>query len=123
LSQHPIETLSSDAAAFHAFLVSIFMENGAAILEREIARRMLDKARKEYRLPRLSWRASITVGGDRSRRVTLEEMRSLRQFVALASLPRDHRSRPTPDLAGSEGMTTSIEYTSLAFADAFKKGI
>src|ERR1700688_3678668 len=43
LSNHPLDRLSADPVTLHDALKEIFMENGAAVIEREIARRLLDK--------------------------------------------------------------------------------
>ena len=121
LRQRPLQVLASDPTEFHEALTSIFKEAGAAIIEKEIARRLLDKAgTKEDQLHR-SWLSTVIIRAGAARRVSQAEKKALRQYVALADLPRAHGAEVSASRHGM-GMAKSIELTSLAFADAFKKG-
>ncbi len=125
LSHYPLNELSTDPIAFHDFLKGIFMENGSAIIEREIARRLLDGV-ANGRVGRgglhLGWLAAATSTPKGPGRALAKEKKILRQFVALATLPRGHQT--AANLVPIEGTSraSSIELTSLRFADAFKKG-
>ena len=123
-SHYPLNHLSTDPVTFHKVLKDIFMENGAAIIEREIARKLLDKVGPVGtgggRLHRwLATAASSTKGPGRA---SAREKEVLRQFVALATLPRSHPSRAMLDEGAGASEATSIELTSTRFASAFKKG-
>ena len=125
LSHHPLKRLSADPEALHEVLQKIFMDNGALIIEREVARRLLDKVGKERagegRLHRW-WLPTAASGSKGPGRASASEKRVLRQFVALATLPQGHRRAVQPGATGGISGATSIEFTSLRFADAFKKG-
>lgn len=120
LSIHPLGTISSDPARFHQAMKEIFMERGAAIIEAEIARRLLQNARREQGRGRRSW-----FGSQRrkpSRRVSADDKAVLRRFLTLAALNQGHLSGPALNDARLTGTVSSFELTSLRFADAFKKG-
>ncbi len=125
LRLHPLPTLSTDPARFHEAMQSIFMENGAAIIEREIARRLLQNAGRERTDGRAHrpWFVVADFGARPSGRASKTEKRVLRKFVALASLPHSHLTGSISlRTRGPRGEASSIELTSLRFADAFKKG-
>jgi hypothetical protein len=125
LSRYPLNQLSTDHFRFHEAMKDIFLEKGAALIEQEIARRLLDKV------------GSARDGGTRSRRSRLvasksnanaygraseRERKVFREFVALASLPEGHPMQVELDAIRDSAEAPSIEVTSLKFASAFKKG-
>ena len=125
ISNCPLHRLSTDPVVFHQVLKGIFMENGAAIIEREIARRLLDKVGNE-RAPtgrfHGGWLSAASLGSKGPRRASARDKKVLRQFVALATLPQGRRTGVQLGATGGTSGATSIELTSLRFADAFKKG-
>jgi hypothetical protein len=122
LKDHPLETLSSDVAGFHAVLVEIFKENGAALIEREIAGRLLDGAGRQRGPSGLPGHSSGLSSAGRPPRMSRDDARALRQLVQLAIAPRGRHGGSSQSILVGEGTSSSIETTSLAFADAFKKG-
>jgi len=104
---------------FHSVLKDIFMESGAAIIEREVARRLLENVRKENhvegRRPR-SWFQLASSNRKASRPVSKKEKEVLRHFLAPAPPRRGH-------LAKERLEATAIDLTAASFAYAFKKGI
>jgi hypothetical protein len=124
LSLHPLSSISADPARFHEAMRDIFLDNGAAIIEREIARRLLLSAGRERAKGRAhrSWLSATSFGSRSSARVSDREKRVLRKFVALASLPQGHRPETLTNQAWKLGRASSIELTSSRFAAAFKKG-
>lgn len=119
LSQYPLDRISKDPAVFHKVLKDIFMETGAAIIEREVARRLLENVGNELEATGRSghrWLATASSNGKGAVRVSKKEKEVLRQFLAPESLPE---GRPTR--GGLE--ETPIELTATRFAHAFKKGI
>ncbi len=121
LSHYPMARLSTEPEAFHEVLEGIFMENGAAIIEREIGRRLLDRmgADKagEGRLHRW-WLATAALSKKGPGQASAREKKVLRQFVALSTLPKSHSAGAK---LGDASGTTSIDLTSARFASAFKK--
>lgn len=118
LTYHPLHLLSTDPVAFHGVLKGIFMENGAAIIEREIARRLLDNmesGRQEAGRLRRLWLGKFASQWDARGKASSREKKVLSQFLALAAVPVGH-----PSSGGRD--TASIEITSMNFASAFKKG-
>jgi hypothetical protein len=123
LRMHPLPSLSSNPAEFHEAMVDIFKEGGAQIIEREIARRLLQKtAMQEGReQPHHHWFTITALGGSSRGKVSSSERRVLKRFVALASLPNDHRVESASSSPFIVPASNSIELTSLRFAAAFKK--
>lgn len=125
LSQHPLTELSADPLRFHEALKGIFLENGAAVIEREIARRLLDKVGSSQdgaRRSRHSWLRAARSSAKGKGAATAKERKVLRQFLALALLPKGHPMGAGPDATRGAIRASSIELTSLKFASAFKKG-
>jgi hypothetical protein len=122
LSLHSLESLSSDSERFHRAITAIFLDSGAAILEREIARLLLENIGNEpdregwwLRV----WQMGGSSKGQASGRPSEKEKRILQQFLALASIPHDH---PTDSEQVEERDDGSLEQTAAKFAYAFKKG-
>jgi len=120
LRLYPLPSLSSDPVRFHRAMVEIFKEEGANIIESEIARRLLEKSAKiaSGRVQH-QW-FTLKAFGRRKGQVSADEKKVLKRFVALASLPRDHEP-VSPISPGLRSNSSSIELTSLRFAAAFKK--
>ena len=119
LSLYPIERISADPVALHEALKDIFMASGAAIIEREVARRLLEAVGNQANSDgghRRSWLAAATSHEKSAGRVSRKEKEVLRQFLALESLARGGHMRGKPD-------EIPIEMTAANFAFAFKKGI
>lgn len=113
----PLDRLASDPMAFHEVLKGIFMQSGAVVIEREVARRLLDRVAKARpvsgRVHRWWLTGAISSAGGAGR-TSAGERRVLEQYAALAALPAGHSSQVA-------GGTASIEITSTRFASAFKK--
>lgn len=115
LNLYPLKRISADPVVLHEALKDIFMGSGAAIIEREVARRLLENvgnAKAEGRR-RHSWLAAAS-NRRSSGGVSKREKQVLRQFLALESLAR----------GGSRLKlgATPVELTAENFAYAFKKG-
>jgi hypothetical protein len=127
LSHFPLNRLPTDPVVFHETLKGIFMENGASVIEREIARRLLDRMGGERpgegRLHRWWLATAAALSAERPGEASASEKKVLRQFMTLSSLPKGHLT--SPGLRGTGGAITasSLELTSMRFASAFKKGI
>jgi len=96
LSLHPLTELSTDAVGFHEFLRGIFMDDGAAIIEREIASLLLGKlgdARRSEGGAFLSWLGSAFSRAKSPRGTSARERDALRQFLALESLRGDREEK------------------------------
>jgi hypothetical protein len=118
LSLYPLERISSDPAALHEALKDIFMASGAAIIEREVSRRLLESVGNEANAGarhRRSWLASVASHEKSSGQVSRREKEVLRQFLALESPARGGHAE------GEVGEIT-IEMTAANFAYAFKRG-
>jgi hypothetical protein len=118
LSQYPLKHISTDPAKFHKILREIFQESGAAIIEREVARRLLDNVGNEMIVDgnsRRSWLATASSKGKESGRVSKKEKEVLRQFLVPDSLPKGRAGKEKPREA-------PIDLTVAQFAYAFKKG-
>jgi hypothetical protein len=125
LSLYPLDGPSIDPVGFHDVLKGIFMEEGAAILEQEIARRLLEKVGRKGgggTRSRLSWMMPASSDANGSRTVSEKDKEVLRQFVASASFPKSYRMEAELDGIRSGKRSSTIEQTSLRFASAFKKG-
>lgn len=121
LALYPLEDLSKDPGEFHLAMASIFKPRGAAMIEQEIARRLLDLAgdqrmgagRKGHR-----WLSSLRTGERRSGTISASDMKTLRRFAALASLPEGDEEGG-PALPASRRQP-GVRYA--RFAAAFKTG-
>ena len=125
LTTHSLAELSENHLRLHEALSDIFMENGATLIEREIAKRLLDKvgsARDGARRSNSSWLTAARSSASAEGRATARERKVLREFMALALLPRDHQASAEPDATHGRIQARSIELTSVRFASAFKKG-
>jgi hypothetical protein len=118
LSLHPLDSLSSDPARFHEVLKGIFMSSGAAIIERETARRLVGHLGGG--LPRQSWLASAAWNANPLRRASKREKKLIREFVELASEPEGYLMELDLKAPGRT-RAGGVELTSLTFASAFKK--
>lgn len=102
---HPIDLAAADPRKLHEILVSVFAEKGAVVIEREIARCLLDRLAGEQPEPE-SMHEKVTAEGQIQRQVE-----TLRRFAELAGLP------------GSKGRarsrTSDLGSTAVSFADAF----
>jgi hypothetical protein len=119
LNLYPLKRISTDPAMFHKILKDIFMESGAAIIEREVAARLLENVGNDIGTEEGSgrpWRATAGSTGKASGPVSKKDRQLLRQFLALESLPKSHIMRGMSE-------ATPIELTAATFAFAFKKGI
>ena len=89
LSLHPLAELSADPAGFHAFLKGIFMDDGAAIIEREIGSRLLGKVGNPRTRDGRSFLSRLEATFSRAKSqgsASAREKDALRQFLALESL-------------------------------------
>jgi hypothetical protein len=122
----PLDRLSTDPAAFHEALKAIFMENGAVIIEREIARRLLDRLGADWAGEGRLHRWWVANGSSSSAKgpqgASAREKKVLREFVALSALPRGHSTEGAPRHAEGAREAISLELTSIRFGAAFKKG-
>jgi hypothetical protein len=103
---------------FHKVLRDVFQESGAVIIEREVARRLLESVGNDMTVEgdsRRSWLATASPRGNESSRVSKKEKEVLRQFLVLESLPKSHSRKEKPG-------ATPIDLTVAQFAYAFKKG-
>jgi hypothetical protein len=118
LSLYPLKQISTDPATFHKVLRDVFQESGAVIIEREVARRLLENVGNDLNVEgdsRRSWLATASSRGKESGRVSKKEKEVLRQFLELESLPKSHARKEKPG-------TTQTDLTVAQFAYAFKKG-
>jgi len=118
LSLYPLKQISTDPATFHKVLRDVFQESGAVIIEREVARRLLESVGNGITVEggsRRSWPATASSRGNDSGRVSRKEKELLRQFLEVESLPK---SRPWKEKPGA----TQTDLTVAQFAFAFKKG-
>jgi len=117
LSLLPQGRISTDPAMFHQILSKVFQESGTAIIEREVAGRLLanvGKAREVEGASRRSWFTAASRGRE-SDRASKKEKEVLRQFLALESLAEGRAGKARPEM-------TQIDLTAARFAFAFKKG-
>ena len=125
VSDHPVDRLSKDPAILHETLTSIFKEDGALIIEREIARRLLDKAGSEERAASRfsrSWLASALSHRKSAGRVSQKDKELLRGFVGLPFISADQFREEQTAAPSWRGERGSMELTALEFASAFRKG-
>jgi hypothetical protein len=118
LSLYPLKQISTDPAMFHKVLREIFQESGAVIIEREVARRLLEEVGNEMTVEgnsRRSWLATANSKGKESGRVSQKEKEVLQQFLDPESFPKVHARKEKPG-------ETPIDLTVEQFAYAFKKG-
>jgi hypothetical protein len=118
LSLYPLKQISTDPARFHKILREVFQESGAVIIEREVARRLLESVGNEMTAEgssRRSWLATASSKGRDSGRVSKKEKEVLRQFLEPESFPTGHAKTLKPG-------ATQIDLTVAQFARAFKKG-
>jgi hypothetical protein len=124
LSFRPLSHLSTDPAGFHEFLKGIFRDDGAAIIEIEIARRLMEKvgdARGREGRSFLSWLGAAFSRAKSSGGVASREKDALGQFLAFESV---RQSRSAEAKLGARRFTNSgrsFELTASRFAFAFKK--
>jgi hypothetical protein len=119
LSLYPLDRISGDPAVLHEALKDIFMASGAVIIEREIAKRLVERMgnQAEGEGPQSrSWLAGLAVHLRSPGGASKREKEVLRQFLALESLERGAH-------ANGRLEETPIEMTAANFAYAFKKGI
>jgi hypothetical protein len=103
---------------FHKVLRDVFQEPGAVIIEREVARRLLESVGNDKTVEgayRRSWLAAASSNGKESGRVSKKEKEMLRGFLELESTPKGHARKERPG-------ATPIDLTVAQFASAFKKG-
>jgi hypothetical protein len=109
LSLYPLKRISTDPVMFHKILRDVFNENGAVVIEREVATRLLANIGNETP-PEAGtgtpWRAA---------QVSKREKEVLLKFLALESLSRGGLGSPKPEPG-------PIDLTAARFAHAFKKG-
>jgi hypothetical protein len=117
LSQYPLDSISADPMMFRNAMEDIFMESGAAIIEREVARRLLDAVGDEKGAGVRSRHSWLTAASNQKApgRASKKEKEVLRQFLALESLSKGHS-------AEGKGQSPQIDLTAATFAYAFKKG-
>ena len=118
LSLYPLKQISTDPAMFHKVLRDVFKESGAVIIEREVARRLLERVGNDMTVEgdsRRSWLATASSKGKESGRVSKKEKEALREFLELEPLPKGHARKEKPG-------ATPIDLTVAQFAYAFKKG-
>jgi hypothetical protein len=103
---HPLDLSAADPRKLHELLVSVFKEKGAVMIEREIARRLLDRLASEE-----GKSANPRPEEQSVDREIQHQVEVLRRFAEVAGLPGAKiRARgKTPDLGS----------TAVSFADAF----
>ncbi|MDA4115553.1 MAG: hypothetical protein OK442_03225 [Thaumarchaeota archaeon] len=118
LSLYPLGQISTDPVMLHKILRDVFNENGAAVIEREVATRLLANIGNET-APKAGhggpWRAAPSPKGKASPQVSKREKDVLLKFLALKSLPRGGSGNSRLELS-------PIDLTAARFAHAFKKG-
>jgi len=117
LSLHPLRRISTDPLMFHAVLTEVFQESGAALIEREVAGRLLANVGDANYAGRGSLRSWLTAAsrGREPHRGSKKEKGVLTQFLALEALADGHAEKARPEEA-------QIDLTAARFAFAFKKG-
>jgi hypothetical protein len=124
LSFRPISHLSKDPAGFHEFLKGIFRDDGAAIIETEIARRLLEKVgsgRGREGRSFLSWLGATLSRAKSSGGVSSREKDALGQFLALESVRKSSSAETKLGARRWANGARSFELTASRFAFAFKK--
>jgi hypothetical protein len=113
----PLEVLASDPRKLHEILVSIFTKKGALIIEREIARSLLDA------LGEATHDAADQVGANSAVDNDLERQRNVvRLFAKVAALPKGHLGlQQTLSAASGKGAVSFFESAAKGLADAFTK--
>jgi hypothetical protein len=123
LSIRPLSQLSADPSGFHEFLKGIFRDDGAAIIEIEIARRLLEKVGKGHVSEGRSFLSRLGSVFSRTRSTggsSAREQDALRQFLALESV---RKSRSAEDRVGGYSRANrgrSFELIASRFAFASK---
>jgi hypothetical protein len=118
LSLYPLKQISTDPAMFHKVLRDVFKESGAVIIEREVARILLERVGDDMTVDgdsRRSRLATASSKGKESGRVSKKEKEVLREFLELQPLQKSHARKEKPGAA-------PIDLTVAQFAYAFKKG-
>jgi len=118
LSLYPLKQISTDPVMLHKILRDVFNENGAMVIEQEVATRLL--ANVGSKTPSgagngVLRRAAPGSKGRASPQVSKREKDVLLRFLALESLPRGGTGNSRPELS-------PIDLTAARFAHAFKKG-
>jgi hypothetical protein len=102
---HPLDLAAADPRKLHELLVSVFKEKGAVVIEREIAKRLLDRLAGDEPKPNAGHQEKTVDGEIR------EQVETLRRFAEVAGLPgAKGRAR---------GRTADLGSTAVSFADAF----
>jgi hypothetical protein len=117
LSLYPLKRISTDPVMFHKILRDIFNENGAVLIEREVAKTLLANIGNEASSeagPRNLRRAAPSPMSKTPAQVSQME-ETLLKFFALEPLERGGPGNPKPELR-------QIDLTAARFAHAFKKG-
>jgi hypothetical protein len=118
LSLYPLKQISTDHAMFHNILREVFQETGAIIIEREVARRLLESVGNEMAAEGSSRRPWLATAGSKGRErgpSSKKEREVLRQFLELEPFSKGHARNAKPG-------ETPIDLTVAQFAQAFKKG-
>jgi len=124
LSLHPLNELSADPAGFHEFLKGIFKEDGAAIIEIEIASRLLEKVGHGRAVEGRSFLSRLGTAFSRAKSsggVAAREKDALRQFMAFQSV---RKGRSGGEVLGFHRRTNnsgSFQLKGSLFAFANKK--
>ena len=101
---YPLSEISTDPKKFDVALTSIFKEGGASLIEREIARRMLEKASEAEESEGNSGHSWVpALSRKSSKRVSLKERQLLLDFISLASFPKEHQHGIALTLAAKDG--------------------
>jgi len=101
----PLDLAAADPRKLHEVLVSVFKEKGAVVIEREVAKRLLDRLAGEEPMHDTG-HAVKTIDGEVQQQIEI-----LRRFAEVAGLP-GARGR-------ARGKTADLGLTAVSFADAF----
>jgi hypothetical protein len=123
LSLHPLSVLSADPAGFHEFLKGIFKDDGAAIIEIEIASRLLEKVGNGRAREGSSILSRLEAAFSRksSGGVPAREKDALRQFLALESVRESRRAEAKLGAHRWTNKGRSFQLVGSLFAFANKK--
>jgi len=122
LNLHPLSVLSADPAGFHEFLKGIFKDDGAAIIEIEIANRLLEKVGNGRAREGSSFLSRLGAAFSRAKSsggVPAREKDALRQFLALESVRNCRRAEAKLGASRwtNKGRSFQLMGSPLAFAN------
>jgi hypothetical protein len=123
LSLHPLSRVSSDPLRFHELLIGIFREDGAAIIEMEIATRLLEKFGSDGGEQGRSFLSRLAATFSRAKSsggASTREGDAFRQFLALESVRKSRSAEDGPGARRWTNRSRSFELVSPGSVLAFK---